>query len=86
MRSYLDGYFKSTISDVNKYKFEATQGKISYRKSDSVNIENIDIIPKEFIKEKVEISADKTEIKKAIKNGHSVDGAILVTNLNMQIK
>ena len=60
--------------------------KLSYRKSESVNITDIDSVPKEYIKIKTEVSADKTNIKKAIKTGQYIDGAELVTNINMQIK
>ena len=59
---------------------------LSYRKSESVNILDLDLVPKKFIKKKVEVSADKTEIKKALKEGVKVKGAELTTNYNMQVK
>ena len=71
---------------LNKFKMETPRMKLSYRKSDSVDVYDIDSLPKEYIKEKVEVSADKTALKKDIKNGKEINGAKIVTNLNMQVK
>lgn len=71
---------------LNKWKFETPRIKLSYRKSDSVEVSNIDLLPKEYVKEKIERSADKVALKKAIQNGSNIDGAKIVTNLNMQVK
>jgi hypothetical protein len=66
--------------------FETGLHKISNRISKSVEITNIDELPKEYLKEKIEISADKTAIKKAIESGINISGALLVTKSNLQIK
>lgn len=58
--------------------------KAGYRKSESVEIINLDVIPADFTK--VEIKADKTAIKKAIKAGETVDGAEIKVNQNFYIK
>lgn len=58
--------------------------KAGYRKSESVEIINLDVIPADFTK--VEIKADKTAIKKAIKAGEVVEGAEVRTNMNFYIK
>lgn len=58
--------------------------KAGYRKSESVEIINLDIIPADFTK--VEIKADKTAIKKAIKAGETVEGAEIKVNQNFYIK
>ena len=71
---------------LNKWKFESPRVKLSYRKSDSVEVYDINSLPKEYIKENIELSADKSSLKKAIKNGEKINGATLVTNLNMQVK
>lgn len=73
------------IEDQNQWKFETPKVKLSYRKSEKVEAD-INIIPKKYIKEQVEYSVDKTAIKNAIKNGQTVEGAQLVTNINMQVK
>lgn len=95
IKNRIDTYIKAQYTDeegnidivgLNKYKMETPKVKLSYRKSESVNITDIDSIPKKYIKTKTEISADKTNIKKAIKAGQDINGAELVTNINMQVK
>ena len=71
---------------LNKFKMETPRMKLSYRKSDSVDVYDIDSLPKEYIKEKVEVSADKTALKKILKDGKEIKGAKIVTNLNMQVR
>jgi hypothetical protein len=58
--------------------------KAGYRKSESVEIINLDVIPADFTK--VEIKADKTAIKKALKAGETVEGAEIKVNQNFYIK
>jgi len=66
--------------------FETGLHKISIRTSKSVEITDLNEIPKEYIKEKIEINPDKTRIKKAIEQGEIISGALLVTKSNLQIK
>jgi len=66
--------------------FETGLHKISNRISKSVEITDCNKLPKEYLKEKIEISADKTDIKKAIESGVNISGALLVTKSNLQIK
>lgn len=65
-------------------KLEVGTFKAGYRKSESVEILNLDVIPADYTK--VEIKADKTAIKKAIKAGETVEGAQIQTNMNFYIK
>ena len=67
-------------------KFETAKIALSFRKSEQVQISDIDNLPKEFLTQKVTISPNKTEIKKAIKDGQNVAGAEIVTVQNLQIK
>jgi hypothetical protein len=60
--------------------------KINFRKSESVEIEDIALLDSNFIKVVTTKTADKVAIKEAIKSGENVQGAILQTNLNLQIK
>ena len=71
---------------LNKFKMETPRMKLSYRKSDSVEVSDINLLPKEYVKEKVELSADKTALKKALKDGKEIKGVEIVTKLNMQVK
>lgn len=69
---------------LNGTKWESTAGKVSYRKSEAVEIEDLGLLPEEFTKTKIE--ADKTAIKAAIKEGQEVPGAHLEEKTSTVIK
>ena len=71
---------------LSKYKLETAKMKLSYRKSQTANVTDINKLPKEYIKEEVIVKPLLNDIKKAIKNGKNIDGAELKTNYNMQVK
>ena len=71
---------------LSKYKVTLPHSKISYRKSTSVDVFDMDKLPKEYIKTKIETSPDKIAIKNAINDGQNIDGAKLVTNYGIQLK
>ena len=60
--------------------------KINFRKSESVEVTDIDLLDTDFVKTTITKAADKIAIKDAIKSGENVQGAVLVTNQNLQIK
>ena len=57
---------------LNKWKLDDPKVKLSYRKSDSVDVFDIKSLPKKYIKTKVEESPDKTAIKNDIKSGKKI--------------
>ena len=79
-------YVSDIMLRLNYSKIETDFGTFFFRKSESVDIENATLIPKEFTTTKIEISPDKTAIKKAIKEGKIVPGAVLLQKQNLQIK
>lgn len=83
----LKEYLSYALESWDMDKMETAEHKISFRKSVSVNVYNEELVPAEFIKEKIERSVDKTAIKNYIKeSGNEVNGVILVDNKNIQIK
>lgn len=58
--------------------------KISFRKSQSVTIDNIKLIPQEYLK--VSVAPNKTELKKLLKTGLEMEGCHLTDNKSIQIK
>jgi phage terminase small subunit len=60
--------------------------KLSLRRSETVEVVNIDQLPENLTVVKKTVSADKVKIKEAIKTGIPVEGAVLVENFNLQIK
>ena len=95
LQNRVDSFVKRQFTDENgnidteslhKYKLELPHSKISYRKSDSVEVTDLNKLPEEYIKTKIEKNPDKIAIKNAIKDGKEIDGAKIVTNYNIQIK
>lgn len=61
--------------------------KISFRKSESVEIDDLDLIPNEYkVMPEAKPRADKKAIKDAIKNGIDIQGAYIQQNKSLQIK
>lgn len=60
--------------------------KISFRKSETVEVENIALLDGKFLVEKTTVTPDKVGIKKAIQSGEVVEGAVIVEHNNIQIK
>lgn len=65
-------------------KWESTAGKVYYRKSQSVIVDNIDELSDEYIR--VERIPSKTAIKEDLKQGIIVNGAHIEENVNTIIK
>ena len=78
LKKYIATYLEGT-------PFESTKVKVSFRKSESLEISEDAIIPDEYLKFK-EPDVDKTELKRAIKGGLQIQGVAVVTNQNIQIK
>ena len=85
-RQFTDENGNLDTEGLNNYKLSLPHSKISYRKSTSVDVYDINSIPKEFIKTKIESNPDKTAIKNAINSGKEVKGAKIVTNYGIQLK
>ena len=64
----------------------SARNKITWRKSDYVNITDEEKIPQLYKTTTVEVKVNKNEIKAAMKSGAVVDGAELVEKMNIQIK
>lgn len=66
-------------------KFKTPRVSISWRKSESVSVEDVNSVPNKFLKYSDPVP-DKTAIKKAIKSGEDVPGAHLIQGKNIQIR
>lgn len=79
---------KNNIDNVLKAKgvtkLDTDLFKFSYRKSESVQVDNINLLPEEC--KKITVTADKTTIKQMLKNNMKVAGAVLVEKQNLQIR
>ena len=59
---------------------------ISFRKSETVEVDFIEFLPDNLKIVKTMVTADKIAIKKAIKEGQHITGAFIRENFNLQIK
>lgn len=67
-------------------KISTGKVSVSYRKSMSVDVPDVNDIPLSFQRVEKKVSADKTAIKKAIQAGEEVHGAILIEKKSVVIK
>ena len=67
-------------------KIESPLIKLSFRKSQSVNVADVNSLPSEYKTIKVTEQADKVKIKQALLNGEVIEGCEIVNNNNLQIK
>jgi len=65
--------------------FEVGLTTFGTRKSSSVQVEDVNSLPKEYKVVKVTEQADKKAIKEALKNGETIEGCEIVENLNLKI-
>lgn len=82
----LKEYLKSSLLAFNNRNFETARVELFFRPSKQVIVSDIEKLDKAYIKEKVEYSADKTAIKKAIESGAVIDGAYIEEKQNLNIK
>ena len=67
-------------------KYEDAKAKVSFRKSEAVEVLDVSALPLEYQRTKTTTEADKTAIKEAIKAGNTVQGAELVSRMSVTIK
>lgn len=65
--------------------FEVGLTKFGTHKSSSIIVDDVNTLPTEFKTIKITESANKKELKDAIKRGESIKGVDLVENLNLKI-
>lgn len=78
LKKYISNYLEGT-------SFESAKVKVSFRKSESLEVTDIYKIPEDYLKHK-EPDVDKQAIKQAMKQGEEFEGIEVVTNYNIQIK
>lgn len=78
----LKRYLANCMADGEKFK--TARAQISWRKSQSVEVQDESILPEDYLK--VVTEPNKTAIKLAIERGEEVPGATIVEKTNIQIK
>lgn len=67
-------------------KFSTARCAVSFRKSERVEVDDVDSLPAELKTQKITFDPDKKAIKALLKEGKEVSGCRLVESLNTQIK
>lgn len=65
-------------------KIETDKFRVSFRKSESVEVDDVEQLPEQFVV--IKRSADKKAIKEALKSGDKLKGVRVVVKNNLQIK
>jgi hypothetical protein len=67
-------------------KFSTSRCAVSFRRSETVEVADMALIPAELLRVKTEVEPNKAAIKALLKEGREVVGCRLVENQNVQIK
>lgn len=87
----LKNYLSDSLITAGINKLETTRNAISFRKSEVAEVNEVAFMEwakvnrADLITVKVTESANKPEIKKALKSGEEIPGAVLVTKQNIQL-
>lgn len=77
---------KATLArELGGEKMKEAEFTISYRKSEVVEIADLNVVPDEFLTPQPP-KVDKVGLKKAVKGGAVIDGVTIVEKQNIQIK
>ena len=81
-------FLKDRLADSMRFmgedKVKTAFGSLSFRRSQSVDIADLDLLPDEFIK--VVKTASKAAISEAIKQGKEVPGAVIKESYSLQVR
>ena len=77
---------KATLArELNGEKMKEAEFTVSYRKSEAVEIADLNAVPDEFLAPQPP-TVDKVGLKKAVKGGAVIDGVTIVEKKNIQIR
>ena len=82
----LESRLSNSMQSIGFDKFDLGLFKLSFRKSTSVEVLDVEQLPEGFKRVKTTIDADKIAIKKAIESGKEVFGATIKSSVSLQIK
>lgn len=83
---WLKGYIVSIMLELDKKKIETDLGSYGIRRSSKVEVLDLDKLPNEYVKTKVEKVADKVKIGEFLNKYGNLAGARLVDNYSLQIR
>lgn len=81
----IENYLMQSMLMIAKDKFETPRVKITVKTTERV-VEDMSVLSKEWMREKITVEANKELIKKALKSGEIIEGAVLERFELLQIK
>ncbi|MGL4901818.1 MAG: siphovirus Gp157 family protein [Cetobacterium sp.] len=84
--SDLKKYLVVILTNLEKNKIETDLGCVALRKSVSVAIDNLELIPKKYIQKKIELVPDKRALSEILKQGKLIKGTHLESKYSLQIR
>lgn len=85
-KEWLENYLTDTMTSVGYERIDGTFLRISFISSEETIIDNIALLPSEYVTVETTYKPDKKAIKSAIKSGKEVNGAHIEKKNNLQIK
>ena len=82
----LKNLLSRSMQNHDETKFSTARCAVSFRKSEAVIITDLDLIDPKYKTEIIDVKVDKAAIKKMIKDGADIDGAVIEERQNIQIK
>ncbi|MGL5936809.1 MAG: siphovirus Gp157 family protein [Cetobacterium sp.] len=82
----LKKYLTNILLNLDKSKVETELGNLGLRKSVSVAIDNLDLIPKKYVQKKIELVPDKRMLSDLLKQGKNIKGVHLEDRYSLQIR
>lgn len=77
-------YLADMLQEADIDKVQGLKYTIGFRKSEKVQVSDVDALPERFLRVKRE--PNLTALKEALKAGQAFDGAVLTTNKNLSIR
>ena len=82
----LKKYLTDILLNLDRNKIETELGNLGLRKTVSVAIDNLDLIPKKYIQKKIELVPDKRTLSELLKQGKNIKGVHLEDKYSLQIR
>lgn len=79
-------YLVDALDEAEVDKVKSSRFTVGFRKSQAVDVLDLDMLPESLKRTKTIVEADKTAIKQAFKQGIDVPGALLIDKRNLSIK
>ncbi len=80
----LKAYLTGCMNNAGKTKLSTSRCSVSFRKSERVEVQDADALPKQF--QKTTVEPNKTALKAALKDGQKINGAWLETHMNILVR